>query len=163
MNITEKMQVVVDEITLDVTDFLRTLVGENNDDITRAVIGLSLEKYLGACQEIMAYQVVCDDSNNPPENVINGKLDVDLFFVVDNISMRGNFKIEPGVSYYADINHEFYVRVKQADLQVPKQDLITEDFITPHRSEGRGSRVTKLPGGFEYTEMPVSLVSTLGY
>lgn len=165
MNITEKMQVVVDEITLDVTDFLRSLVGQNNDDITRAVIGLSLEKYLGASQEIMAYQVVCDDSNNPPENLENGTLSVDLLFVVDHISMRGSFTIQPGVSHYADISHEFYVRVNKADLQVPKQDLITEDFVTPHRVEGRGSHVTKLPGGFdsEYNEMPVSLASTLGY
>jgi hypothetical protein len=156
MNITAKMQVVVDEITLDVTDFLRSLVGQNNDDITRTVIALSLEKYLSNMDEVMVYQVVCDDSNNTPENVDNGHLVVDLLFIVDNISMRANFTVSPGVSFYADIAHEFFVRVNKADLQVaPDLITLTLDPFTPPSVEDRGSR--------DYDEMPVSLASTLGY
>jgi hypothetical protein len=120
MNITARMQVVIDEIALDVTDFLRhlTMIGAYNNELTRAVVQDSIDAMLSGVDDIQMGMSLCDDENNTYQDITSGQLNVCVLFVVDGISFRGNFNISPGSGNYCDITNEFSVLMQGREVPV---------------------------------------------
>jgi hypothetical protein len=108
MNLTARMQVVMEEITLDVREFLQTMVGSYNEEITRDVVTTMIGSYLTTLEALQVSQVICDESNNPQEVIDAGMLNVDILFMVDYSSFQGKFNIATD----ATITQEFFMLIK---------------------------------------------------
>jgi hypothetical protein len=173
------MEVVLEEAAMDIRDFIRCMFGQPNDQMTRAMIQHEIRMYFDQHPDIDNGFCQCNDANNFPEAVMSGKLNVAMHFTVDGVLFVGAAQVDPLNQSVVDAEVNFF-------LQHNKPALVTEDFITPHHREGRGSRVTTLPGGDDLAEladlqyfqaklqanlklpsmepeMPAALASTLGY
>jgi phage tail sheath protein FI len=65
-----------------ISDFLITAVFDPNDAMLRASLTAEVDSFLGPIRSARGldnYQVVCNDSNNPPSSVANGDLILDVY------------------------------------------------------------------------------------
>lgn len=113
MNLTAKMQAVIEEITLDVRDLLRSMVGQANDDATRTMIQSCIQDYLSDLEDIQIAQVICDESNNTYDMQYSGRCAVDISFIACGSSFEAKFKLNPGPTPdQPEITHDFFLLQK---------------------------------------------------
>lgn len=151
---------------MDIRDFIRNMFGQPNDQLSRSVIQNEISMYFDQHHDIDHGFCQCDDTNNPPESVRDGKLNVAMHFTVDGVLFVGVGQVDPLNQSVVDAEVSFFLQHTTHYLNInyfEPSSLVTEDFITLHPREGLGSHVTKLPGGTEHNETPSVLAPTLGY
>ena len=127
MNISARIEVIVEEIHFELTDLLQHVVGYYNDEDTRETITALITEYLYGFEETRSAIVICDESNNPSEVVDKGQLNIDALFVLDNFSFTGEFKIAPGINgYNPDISILFFQRKATVDA-IPERNVFSID------------------------------------
>lgn len=99
MMISAHTQVVLEEIDLDLKDFLRSLVGQHNDQDTRDLVSDFIANYLNMHQEVSAVSILCDESNNQPSAVENGIFSINCYFCIDGVDVRMIGSVVPSGNY----------------------------------------------------------------
>jgi len=153
------MMYIKNNLTRITNDF----VFEPNDSTTRVQLKYNVKNFLHSIVErkgIHDFTVVCDETNNSSKSIDKGQLHIDVAvkpnraaeFVYIPVVLKptpidlGKEKCENQTEF--DV-HNLAPPTNATDMVTRGYDphSITEDFIFPAQSSGRGSRVETLPGG----------------
>jgi hypothetical protein len=139
--LTARMEVVLEEVSMDIRDFIRNMFGQPNDNLSRAMIQHEISMYFDQHPDIDSGFVQCDDANNPPEAVRDGKLNVAMHIVVDGVLFAGVGQVDPLNQSVVDAEVNFFL-----------QHISPRATIMNAVPEVRGN----------HNEMPDALARTLG-
>jgi len=134
MNIPARLEEVLADIQADVATTLRRAIGYTNDQDLRDAMADAISGVLYAHEETRSAIVLCDENNNPPEQVAAGKLHVDSVFVLNGISFQGIYEIRPPEAYEDDaqVKVEFFIR-KVRDEQPKRRVFLIDVGGMPER------------------------------
>lgn len=104
-----RIEVLLEELELDIIDYLRCQVGEINGRGLHRTISNEITNYLADFDEIDNASVVCNDANNSPTSIESGRLQVDVYLLIDSQRFPATFLVRPSDtnSNYTDITGVF--------------------------------------------------------
>ena len=122
--LTARMEVVLEEVSMDIRDFIRNMFGQPNDPLTRATIQNEISLYFSYHPDLDNGFCQCDDYNNPPADVMQGKLNVAMNFSIDGVLFVGTAKVVPDVTTgYADVDVNFFMQHQRFGIPVVTKDM----------------------------------------
>jgi len=121
--LTARMEVVLEEVAMDVRDFIRNMFGHPNDAKTRAIIQNEISAYLNYNHDIDHGYCQCDDTNNPLNDVRYGKLTVAMHFSIDGVLFVGSAIVDPTSQSYVDVEVNFFMQQRRFGKPVVTKDM----------------------------------------
>ena len=88
-------QINLKHLVIEIERILQPFILQSNNASTRFNVQLLLQEFLERCQTgkcIQEYRVVCDETNNLPSTIDNGKLRVNTFVKMPNRIGQYNFR-----------------------------------------------------------------------
>lgn len=124
--LTARMEVVLEEVSMDIRDFIRNMFGQPNDALTRATIQNEISLYFNYHPDIDNGFCQCDDANNPPAEVRLGKLTVAMHFSIDGVLFVGAALVDPtsiASQSVVDVEINFFMQRPRFGMPVVTKDM----------------------------------------